>query len=151
MKDATSQLRKYYIDQLQGNISVNGVNVPVYDDEVNDTVAPFTRNEPPVNYILIKNQNSNDISPKCGFQEEHAITTDSYATFPAYNGGFSTAELINEQIKALILTDTSGKFALTDFNVYRSRQTLSTNLSEKTKEQNIYRRITIFTHSIQEI
>jgi len=149
MKDATSELRKYYYTTLQG-ITLDGDVVPVYDDEVNDSVAPYTRDSPPDKYIILSNQNSADQSAKCSFQERHTIQVDSAVIYPAYNGGFRVAEQLNAIVKERMLTDTAGAFDLDGFRVFRSREDLSRNLSEKTKVQNIYKRITIFNHSIAE-
>jgi len=149
MKDATTQLRTYYYNTLQG-IVIDGFEIPVYSDEVNDSVAPYTRNEPPKYYIIISNQNSADESAKCNFAERHTIQVNSYTIFPVSNGGYSIAEAINEEVKERILLNTSGNFELQDYSVYRSRIDLSSNISEKTKTQNIYRRFTIFNHSIAE-
>lgn len=149
MKDATTQLRTYYYNTLQG-ITYMGDAVPVYDNQVNDTVAPFTRDSPPDRYIVITNQNSADESAKCGFQERHTIQVNCYTVFAADNGGFQDAEQINQMVKERILLNTAGAFSLPDYKVYRSRQELSQNISELTKTQNIYRRFTIFNHSIAE-
>ena len=150
MKDAQTELRIKYIALLTG-IQIDGVDVPIYSDEVNDTISPWTRvNAPPV-YIILSNQTSTDESTKCYFGGRYSMQVDSYTTYPAYNGSFVKSELLNNLVKQRILTDTSGDFALINFAVTRSRIDLTRNLSEKTKEQNIYRTITIFNHSIQEI
>ena len=150
MRDAQTELRIKYISLLSG-IQIDGANVPIYSDEVNDTISPYTRDNPPHVYIILSNQTSTDESTKCYFGGRYSMQVDSYTTYPAYNGSFVKSELLNNLVKQRILTNTSGNFPLTTFEVTRSRIDLTRNLSEKTKEQNIYRTITIFNHSIQEI
>jgi len=150
MRDAQTELRIKYIALLTG-IQIDSVNVPIYSDEVNDTVAPYTRQSPPPVYIILSNQTSTDESVKCHFAGRYSMQVDSYTTYPAYNGSFLKSEILNNIVKQRILTTTSGNFPLTTFVCTRSRIDLTRNLSEKTKEQNIYRTITIFNHSIQEI
>lgn len=150
MRDAQTELRTKYMQLLSG-IVLDGVAVPVYSDEVNDTVAPFTRDNPPNIYIILSNQTSTDESTKCYFGGRYSMQVDSYTTYRAYNGSFNDSERLNNIVKQIILLDTSGVIYLPTFTCTRSRIDLTRNLSEKTKTQNIYRTITIFNHSIQEI
>jgi hypothetical protein len=149
MKDATTELRTYYFTILQG-IEHDGDPVPVYDTILNDTITPYTRNNPPSKYIILSNQNNVPDMAKCQFGGRHTIQVDSYGVFNTDEGGSMIAEEINNLVCERVLPDTAGSFDLPNFTCVRSRWDLSRNQNDYTKTQNIYRRITIFNHTIVE-
>ena len=61
MKDISQPLRDSYLTKL------NTLEWPVYDEDVNDTVDGWSRNNKPPAYIIITNQSSVNNSNKCSF------------------------------------------------------------------------------------
>jgi hypothetical protein len=149
MKDATSALRLRYTQLLSG-LTFDGIIVPVYSDEVNDTVEPFTRDDPPRYYIILSNQNQAQAdNNKSDFKNTYSIQVDCIAQYPPYNGSFLKAEQLTEQLKEIIMPDVQADIDIPGYTSYKTTCN-SFNLSEKTKVQNIFRRITIFNHLLKE-
>jgi hypothetical protein len=150
MKDASTAIRDAYLTAL-ADIMVNSELVPVYDTQVNDTIAPYTRRNPPKNYIILSNQTFTDRSPKCGFQTNQTMQVMCMTTFPAYSGNRSLSEQINSIVCQRVMVDRQTDLALVGFSNLETRVDLSRNQEEFTKDQNIFSKITIFSHIIQEI
>lgn len=147
MKDASTELRAFYYDLLK-NITFNSKPIQVYDtyvnyaDQLNDGETKY--------YIVLSSQTAVPEMGKCKFGARHTIQVEAIATYPASQGAFKEAEAIANIVNALVLPNTSGSFDLPSFTVWRSRYDLSRQLSEQTKTQNIFRKVTIFNHSIEE-
>jgi len=145
MKDATTELRKSYIALLAD------IGYPVYSDEVNDTIAPYTRDNPPKQYIILSNQSNADLNIKQKYQSRHTIQVDCVTIYPAYNGSSLASETMADQVLQRIVTDYSNAIPITGFNCYKTNLDLSRQQDEKTKVANYYKRILIFSHYIEQI
>lgn len=155
MKDATLAVRVAY-DKLLNRLiyTRDGVDtfVPVYNEEVNDTHCPYTRENPPSYYIILSNQTEvqTDIN-KCGFNSVQSIQVDCCAVYPAYNGAYNEAEEISSIVREIIMQSVQSQIEIEDFKCYKTELALSRQLAEKTKALNIYRKITTFNHSLKEL
>lgn len=69
MRDSGTQLRRAYYTALNGNITIDGNDVPVYDGKVEDPKSDEV-------YILFMDQTDQDKSSKSHFAVETTITID---------------------------------------------------------------------------
>jgi len=108
MKDPSYAIRKAYFDELDGNLSVNGNNVPVYD-RVPD--------KPPSHYVLIAEQTAVDESSKGCFGVDATVLLDVVTRFKK-GGGKKDADVISNQITQRIIDHESYPDASPEFKIY---------------------------------
>ena len=70
MKDINQPIRKAFYEALNGNLSYNGVNVPVSDEALKST------DENKSYYVLLSTQSSRDASTKTSDDREATIVLD---------------------------------------------------------------------------
>lgn len=144
LKDIGYVLRVGYMTKLS-ILSYFGINVPVYD-----SIVP---SDAPDYFVVIKDLNEVDKSLKCGFNTDVHLTLDIVTRFPAGTGSSIVADNISGQINALICPKSSAELInlLPDFNVMNSVRTFSRPIVEQYKELNIFRKINIYRHEIQQL
>lgn len=155
MRDFGTLYRKSIKDLLTNSIYIgtpeNSVPIPVYADQVDDSITPYTRDEPPKFYVVISNILEADASNKHTFETRTSIQLDCYSRFPVGSGHWEKTELMADYVKQLLLPDHIGRiFLSTEFNLYRGSLDLARYQPEFTKYYNLYRKIIIFSHSVEE-
>lgn len=94
MLDINRPLRKAYMALLDGNLSYNTVNVPVYNQfEQIGTNDDY--------YVLFTQQNNTDVSTKQSFDNSSSVQL-TITTKQQLNNSGEAADLIGAQIKQLI-------------------------------------------------
>jgi hypothetical protein len=120
MKDSANNVRDIYVNALNGNITYNGKNVPVYGQ------PPFVT--PPDRYVIINNiievaNNTND-----SFDNEVEVTIEIYSE-QNKNNNVSQVDNISGQILNILIPDTKiNGFSDTDFYVFPMARTSSNYL-----------------------
>ncbi|RAJ28869.1 hypothetical protein [Pedobacter cryoconitis] len=144
LKDITYPLRVAYIAKLAG-LKYNEVTVPIYDSIVPETAPSY--------FVVIRDQNEADHSLKCGFNTDVHVTLDVVTKFPPGAGSGIVRDAISSKINSLICTENYSLRLnlLPDFNVMNSIRTLSRQIEELSKTENIFRRINIYKHEIQQL
>jgi len=92
--ETAHHIRKAYFDLLDGNVTLNAVEVPVYD-ELNEDYEGEA-------YIVLGTQTDNDSSNKHAFTSDHVITIDIVTRFVTSARKYPS-EVISGQVKALVL------------------------------------------------
>lgn len=139
MKDSGLVVRTAYYEALNGNVLVNSVPVPVYDDVPNDADYP---------YIKLSDQTSNEVvlTRSC-FNVDATILIDIVTGFKQ-GGGKKQSDIIAGQILELV----HPTITLTgDFQSVSSTLEASNTIEEKTDSHKIYRRLLRFRNFIHQI
>jgi hypothetical protein len=144
LKDIGYVLRVAYIAKLSP-VNYFGLDVPIYDGIVPEDAPDY--------FVVIKDQNEADKSLKCGFNTDVHLTLDIVTRFPAGSGSSMIADNLSGQINELICPRNSRDLInlLPDFNVMNSVRTLSRVIIEPSKEVNIFRKINVYRHEIQQL
>lgn len=142
MKDTGLAIRNAYYNLLNGNLTYNSKNVPVYKD---DPIAT-----PPDNYVVIteviEGQDNNNQKFVNELQVTLDITTKQYKTIDR-----SICENIANQIVNLVKPTTSTQgIDTTDFQVMNVNRGSGTYLNELDGDYHIVRKILIFNQTLIE-
>jgi len=108
MKDVGFSLRKAYFNKLNGAVTLNGNNVPTYDN------VPDTATYP---YIQISNISVIDESTKTNFNNNCVVTIQIFTGTDGTNYTKSDADNISNQVMLLLLNRSSLPDASADFKV----------------------------------
>jgi hypothetical protein len=144
MKDASHIIRKKVYDALNGNITLNSQNVPIYN------VVPSSANEP---YILISSI-SNLIFDNIKDTYLNNIQTqiEIVTAFDTNTGGQLDANLAMNQItQELISRNTFFDLSSDDFNCISAQNDGITYITEDTETQTIYRGILTFSNLVEQL
>lgn len=131
-----------YYNALNGNITYNASNVPVYD------VVPPTQSYP---YIVLGSQSVTHEGTKNSFGVEVFMEVDVVTGYQGSYGGKSQAYDIADDIIQLIATRSSSYFSLSGFNCYVSELESSTILEEISETHILFVNKLRFRHLIQEL
>lgn len=93
MKDPGYEIRKAYFTLLDGSLTLNGENVPVYDR------VPPKAKEP---YVVIADQTETDDSSKGCFSSETTVLFDIVTRYKS-GGGKRDADMISNQLRELVI------------------------------------------------
>ena len=93
MKDPGYEIRKAYFNLLNGNLSLNGVNIPVYD-----RVPPEEKGH----YVVISEQTATDESSKGCYSLDTTILFDVVTRYKK-GGGKKDADMISNQITEAVI------------------------------------------------
>lgn len=154
MREVSHLLRKAYIDELS-DLSINGINIPVFDEYVPDpskeAVLNIGSHIAVRAHVKITNQTTTDASAKCSINQAHSIQLDITTTFPTNSGGYLVAEQISDEIlQMLMLYGNRNEIRIQDVNVWAGWLVSARNISEYTDTSCIFRRVLIFNHRIQQ-
>jgi hypothetical protein len=145
MIDTKLPLRRAYYSMLNGNITSNGNNVPVYDDVIK--LGDETNL-----YILLSSQTSNDDSTLCCF-----ASTDTMLLDIVYKAQGRTnkqvVDTIANQIFSLILPSVAGNGLpeQPEIEIYHPRVESDSYVTMTLgASQQIVRRLITFTHRIKQ-
>lgn len=142
MLDSANNVREIYVNALNGNITYNNVNVPVYGQ------TPFRTT--PKNYIVIgsivevgENTNNN-------FSNNVEVTIDIFSEqYRTYDN--SVVDDIASQVLNIIIptTDVNG-FSDNDFDVYPIKRTSSQYLPLQDGENYVARKIITISNLVNQ-
>ena len=144
MKDASHFIRKQVFDAINGNITLNSANVPVYN------VVPSSATTP---YILITSV-SNSISEDIKDTSLNEIITDVeiVTAFDTNTGGQLDANLAMNQITQLLVDRTSFfNMASNNFKCISAQSNGVAYISTDTDTETIYRGILTLSNLVEEL
>lgn len=120
MLDSSNSVRTLYIAALNGNITYNGKNVPVYGQ------TPFGTT--PQYYVVISDINEVAVNTNHNFGNNVEVTIDIFAQqYRVYDN--SVVDNITSQVLNLLIPDTNvNGFSDANFEVYPMSRTSSTYL-----------------------
>lgn len=156
MRNAATALRQKYIEMLTNGkkmIAIDGHNIPVYDTFINDNFAPeYSRAKKPAFYWIISNATAVDTSLRQKFRADYTIQLDSFTIYGPGQGGNLLCDKMEDEAMQRIMKDQVGAFDITGFSCRETRLELSRPEFTQLKDNSfVYRKITIFRHSIEEI
>lgn len=140
MKDCSNNIRVQYLSKLNGNISYNGRNVPVYGNDTFETM--------PENYVIIGDitetaDNNNQLFVS-GADVVIDIFSEQYMT-----RNNSIIDDIADQILTLLIPSTGVKdMGDAEFQIYATARTSSRYLTMQEGNNYINRKILIINNSI---
>lgn len=117
MKDCSNSVRTIYINALNGNISYNGINVPVYGQDPFRTL--------PKNYVIISSITEQANNTNNSFQNIVTVDIDIFSEQYKVND-LSIVDNIAGQILNILIPDTQiDGFDDSDFEVFPMSRTNS--------------------------
>ncbi len=144
MKDASHFIRKEVYDALNGNITLNSANVPIYN------VVPSSASNP---YILITSI-SNIIGDNIKDTYLNVISTqvEVVTAFDTNTGGQLDANLAMNQITQLLVSrNTFFDLSSDSFKCISAQNDGITYITEDTETETIYRGILTFTNQVEQL
>jgi hypothetical protein len=132
MKDTSNSIRVIYVNALNGNLSYNGQDVPVYGQ------TPFRT--PPKNYVVISSITETANNNNQYFGNSVDVVIDIFSEqYRIYDN--SVVDNIAGQILNILIPDTAvDGFSDTDFVVYPTARTSSTYLPLQNGENFVARK-----------
>lgn len=140
MIEVAHHIRKAYVDLLDGNLTLNGDNVNIYDELADDTDED--------NYVILSTQTDSDTSNKHGFESDHTITIDIVTRFQTAARKYPSEDIAG-QILALVLPtpQTTGLVSPSGLQITAVRLQDTQSLSvEQIGNYKVVRKILRFTH-----
>jgi hypothetical protein len=144
MKDASLAIRTKYYELLNGNLTLNAVNVPVFSVVPNQSTFPF---------VIIDTASELPSEDKDTFGVEYIQSIDIVTGYVTGGyGGYADCDLIAGQVKNIVKpSKTTNVFDLgVDFTNIVTIFERGNNVIEQTDTHFIVRRILEFKHIIQE-
>jgi len=133
MLDCSNNVRTIYVNALNGNITYNGINVPVYGQ------TPFVTT--PKNYVVIGDISEVGVNTNNSFGNNVDVTIDIFSEQYRVND-LSVVDNIASQILNILLPDTQvDGFDDTYFEVFPMSRTSSRYLSLMEGENFVARKI----------
>ena len=142
MIDCSNNVRTIYVNALNGNITYNGVNVPVYGQ------TPFST--PPKNYIIIGDINESSINTNNSFGNTVEVIIDIFSQQYRTNE-LSVVDNIASQVLNILIPDTQvDGFDDTYFEVFPMSRTNSRYLPLMDGENFIARKIITISNLVNQ-
>jgi len=133
MKDCSNSVRTIYVNALNGNISYNGKNIPVYGQNPFKTL--------PQNYIIISSITEQADNNNHKFQNIVSVDIDIFSEQYRIND-LAVVDNIAGQILNILIPDTAiDGFSDTDFVVYPMSRTNSLYLPLQNGDNYVARKI----------
>jgi hypothetical protein len=133
MKDCSNSVRSIYVSLLNGNISYNGKDVPVYGQDPFRTL--------PKNYIIISSISEQARNTNDSFDNIVSVDIDIYSEQYMVND-LSIVDNISSQILNILIPDTHvDGFSDTDFIIYPMSRTNSLYLPLQKGDNYVARKI----------
>lgn len=142
MLDCANNVRAIYIANLNGNITINGKDVPVYGQ------TPF-RTTPP-NYVVIGNIDENSVNTNHSFGNNVEVVIDIFSEqYRVYDN--SVVDSIASQILNILIPNPSvGGFSDASFIVYPTSRTSSRYLTVMNGENFVARKIITISNLVNQ-
>jgi hypothetical protein len=141
MKATATPLQTAYYDLLNGNVTISGNAVPVYDQVPKNPTYP---------YIQLDSQTAVPYHDKSSFGEEKTITLWIVDRFAESFGSRANLNSIENQILQIIVVRPQ-PFDLTGFNVIQSVIDISNFTRERTETHTYFRTELRLRHEIEEL
>ena len=144
MKDASRFIRKEVFSALNGNITLNSSNVPVYN------VVPSSATDPYILITSISNLIADDI--KDSYLNQIITQVEIVTAFDTNTGGQLDANLAMNQITELLVSrNTFFNLSSDNFKCISAQSDGITNITEDTDTQTIYRGILTFSNLVEQL
>jgi hypothetical protein len=142
MKDASNNIRVIYVNALNGNLSYNGQDVPVYGQ------TPFRTT--PKNYVVISSITESANNNNQYFGNFVDVVIDIFSEqYRVYDNG--VVDNISSQILNILIPDTGvDGFNDADFVVYPTARTSSTYLPLQNGDNFVARKITTLSNLVNQ-
>lgn len=141
MKNALTELKKAYYNALNGNLSISGINIPVFD-----TILPQVT---PDKYVLLYAISSNQKESKQRDFKDYTIQTTVICKFDAFILDNRIADSIDQQISEILNNGTYP--TLTGFNIVVIKEESNQTTTDQLPTQTIDRRVTRYLNSVETI
>lgn len=110
MREAFHHIRKKFIDALDGNVTVNSANVPIYNRVPSTQTTPFIR----VYSHLMEEIDQN----RSSFNTELITKIECITSFEGDDGGEYELNQIVDQVLEIVRTRSNVDLSAENFNVY---------------------------------
>jgi len=142
MKDASNSVRTIYVSALNGNISYNGQDVPVYGQ------TPFRTT--PKNYVVISSITETAINTNQSFGNNVDVVIDIFSEqYRIYDN--AVVDNIAGQILNILIPDTAvDGFDDADFEVFPTARTSSTYLPLQNGDNFVARKIITISNLVNQ-
>jgi hypothetical protein len=142
MKDAANSVRTIYVSALNGNISYNGQDVPVYGQ------TPFRTT--PKNYVVISSITETAVNTNQSFGNNVDVVIDIFSEqYRVYDN--AVVDNIAGQILNIIIPDTAvDGFDDTDFEVFPTARTSSQYLPLQNGDNFVARKIITISNLVNQ-
>lgn len=142
MKDGSNSVRTIYVSALNGNISYNGQDVPVYGQ------TPFRTT--PKNYVVISSITETAINTNQSFGNNVDVVIDIFSEqYRTYEN--SVVDNIAGQILNILIPDTAvDGFDDADFEVFPTARTSSTYLPLQNGDNFVARKIITISNLVNQ-
>lgn len=142
MKDCSNNIRTAYINKLNGFLSYNGKNVPVYGN------SPFKT--PPQYYVIIGDILESAQNTNQSFTSNVDVTIDIY-TEQYLTQDNSVADNISNQILTLLIPTTGiADIGDSDFQIFAMQRSSSRYLTNPNGQNFIVRKILIINNLVNQ-
>jgi len=142
MRTPSFALQEAYFNALDGQITIDGAVVPVYD------VVPEGADYP---YIVLADQIVRERNDKNTFGTDIIMQLDIVTGFEGAYGGKKQMYNITDAVINIIRTRSAGYFNLPGFNVYRTSLDLASFIQDETDSHILYINRIRFRHFIEEL
>ena len=144
MKDASHFIRKQVYDELNGNITLNSANVPVYN------VVPSSASTPYILITSVSNSIAEDI--KDTYLNEIITDVEIVTAFDTNTGGQLDANLAMNQITQLLVDRTTFfNMSSNNFKCISAQNNGVAYISTDTDTETIYRGILTLSNLVEEL
>jgi hypothetical protein len=142
MKDSANSVRTIYVNALNGNITYNGKNVPVYGQ------TPFKTL--PQHYVVIGNIDEVGNNTNHTFQNNVEVVVDIFSEqYRVYDNG--VVDNIASQVLNILIPDTNvDGFSDADFYVYPMSRTSSRYLPLQNGDNFVARKIITISNLVNQ-
>lgn len=139
MKNPSNSLRSAYFQALNGNVTVNGQPIKVYNKVLDENTGDA--------YIILSNETGRRELSKCRDLREQTLLIDIVTKFPPYDGSNELANDIQEQVSQLV--DTGIELDLgPDFQSVLTEEEDSHDIDLQTPAETIIRKLIRYRHLI---
>lgn len=144
MLNTGNYLGEAYFNALNGNITLNAVNVPVFDRVTNTQEYP---------YIHLSTQTQSDTSNKQTFTSDTTMLIDIVTAFDNGFGGKKDSDTIAEQVLDIVRTMVSDGYIAVDSQIKIVTATLddSYNIESQNATHTIYRKLLRIRNKVEQI
>jgi len=145
MKDPNYSVRKAIYSRLNGNISYNAVNVPVYNRVEDAATYPYI--------LLISDQATETDQNRSDYNNDALVNIEVVTRFDSDDGGQKVANLIMNDITVLMRTRTSGYLDLSSdgFKCYGTVSEGINHLEESLSDHYYFRSILTMRFKVNEL
>ena len=142
MLDCANNVRAIYVAQLNGNITYNGKNVPVYGQ------MPF--NTPPENYVVIGNIDEQADNTNHSFGNDVEVVVDIFSEQYMVNDLSVVDNIASQILNILIPSPSVAGFSDANFIVYPTGRASSRYLPMESGDNYIARKIITISNLVNQ-